>query len=339
MSFDHFLGTSREALSGIGFGGPAVLAPMSGVTDVAFRRIAARFGAGLVVTEMVASHALVRSDAEARLRSEGEGIRPHVVQLVGREPGSMAEAARLAEGSGADVIDINFGCPAKRVVGGLGGSVLMREPDLAIRIAAAIVAAVQVPVTAKMRLGWDGDSLNAADLARDLAAAGIRTVTVHGRTRQQFYAGQADWRAIGRVVDAVSIPVIANGDVLTEADARRCLAQSGAAAVMMGRAALGQPWIVGEIASALDGTARPPIGWAARGGAAIEHYEALLGLYGREIGLRHARKHLAAYADQAAKAGFGLSERERQEIVTTRDPGRVMALLDGLYAAPLRRAA
>jgi tRNA-dihydrouridine synthase B len=323
----------------IGGVAPALLAPMSGVTDLVFRRLAARFGAGLVVTEMVASQALVRSDAEAALRMAGEGLRPHAVQLVGRDPTSMADAARIAVWAGADLIDINFGCPAKRVVGGLGGSALMREPDLAVAIAAAIVEAVDVPVTAKMRLGWDATSLDAPALASRLAAVGVVAVTVHGRTRQQFYDGTADWDAIRAVVDAVAIPVVANGDVTNLADARTCLERSGAAAVMIGRGALGQPWIVGEIGAALGGRLPWAPSWAERAAAAVEHYEGLLSLYGRSVGIRHARKHLAAYADRAGESGFGLPTGEREELVRSDDPARVTSLLARLYDAPLRRAA
>ncbi|MBV9076216.1 MAG: tRNA dihydrouridine synthase DusB [Methylobacteriaceae bacterium] len=319
--------------------GSALLAPMSGVTDVAFRRIAARFGAGLVVTEMVGSHSLVRGQAEAELRAEGAGLDPHVVQLVGREPATMAEAARIAEGAGASVIDLNFGCPAKRVTGGLAGSALMREPERALAIVATVVAAVRVPVTVKMRLGWDGASLNAAELAARAEEIGAQGVTVHGRTRQQFYDGRADWAAIAPVVAAVSVPVVANGDVVSLATARTCLAGSGAAAVMIGRAALGQPWLVGEVAAGLEGRAPPRPTPAEKAEAAAEHYEALLTLYGREVGRRHARKHLAAYADRATQAGYGLPPCQRRELVTSDDPNRVTSLLRSLYAEPARAAA
>src|SRR5918993_125405 len=236
--------------------GAAWLAPLSGVTDAGFRRIARRFGAGAVVSGMVASDQLVAGSEEARLRAEGDGIAPHIVQLAGCAPAWMAEAARLAAGSGADVIDINMGCPAKRVVGGFAGSALMRDLDAAERLIAATVRAVSVPVTVKMRLGWDDGSRNAADLARRAASVGVRAVTVHGRTRRQLYKGQADWPAIAEVVRAVRIPVIANGDIRSLADARRCLAVSGAAGVMIGRAAIGRPWLVGAIAAALAGGRR-----------------------------------------------------------------------------------
>lgn len=318
---------------------PVVLAPMSGITDVAFRRIALRFGADLVVSEMVAAHGLVRGDEEARLRSEGQGVSPHVVQLAGRDAGWMAEAARLAQGAGADVVDLNFGCPAKKVTGGSAGSALMREPLLALRIVEAVVAAVTVPVTVKMRLGWDHGCLNAPDIAARAADLGIRSVTVHGRTRQQFYTGSADWRAIAAVVRACPVPVIANGDIGDEAGARAALAQSGAAGVMLGRATLGQPWLAGRIARALDGAAPSEPGPEAKRDAAIEHYEGMLSLYGRRMGVRHARKHLAAYADRAGEEGRGLGPEDRAELVTTDEPGRVLSLLARLGEAPIRMAA
>jgi tRNA-dihydrouridine synthase B len=288
---------------------------------------------------MVAAHGLIGRSAEARLRSEGHGIFPHVVQLVGRDPVAMGEGARLAEASGADVIDINFGCPAKKVVGGSCGSALMREPSLALAIVTAVIAAVTVPVTVKMRLGWDDRSLNAAALVRSVAGAGACAVTVHGRTRQQFYSGRADWAAVRGAVDAASLPVIVNGDVDGVESARAALSASGAAAVMIGRAALGQPWLIGEVAGALDGIPYRAPSVSQRAEAALEHYEALLGLYGREVGLRHARKHLAGYADRAAEAGFGLPAVERGELVTGTDTTRVAAILARIYDEPMRRAA
>lgn len=319
--------------------GGAWLAPMSGVTDVVFRRIAARMGAGLVVTEMVACEPLVAGSPEASLRAAGEGIGLHVVQLVGRDPQAMAEAARIAEGAGAGIVDINFGCPAKKVVGGRGGSSMMREPELARSIVAAVVAAVACPVTVKMRLGWDSTSLNAVDMARDAVAVGARAVTIHGRTRQQFYEGRADWDAIRPVVDAVDVPVMANGDVGSIEDSRACLAASGAAGVMIGRAALGRPWLVGQVAAALGGRAVVEPSPAEKVEAAIEHYEGLLSIYGLAMGLRHARKHLAAYADEALRFGCGLPPDERAALVTTTDPAIVLRSLARLYGDPARMAA
>lgn len=319
--------------------GRAVLAPLSGVTDVVFRRIARRFGAGLVVSEMVASDELVRGSQEAVLRAEGAGVTPHVVQLAGCEPSWMGEAARVAEAAGAHVIDINMGCPAKRVTGGYAGSALMRDLDHACRIIAATLAAATVPVTVKMRLGWDHSSLNAPDLARRARDLGVAAVTVHGRTRQQFYKGSADWAAIRRVREAFEGPLIANGDVGSAADARRCLALSGADAVMVGRAALGRPWLVGQVAGALAGRTVPDPSPDAMAGAAIEHYEGLLALYGEEVGIRHARKHLAAYADVAAAAGFAVDAEDRRRLVTAEEPAPVVRLLRRIFARPERKAA
>lgn len=333
--FDHLLSSF-----GISAGRtPVIVAPMSGITDVAFRRIALRFGADLVVSEMVAAHGLVRGEEEARLRSEGVGVSPHIVQLAGREPSWMAEAARLAEGAGAAIVDINLGCPAKKVTGGLAGSALMREPDLALRIIGHVVAAVRVPVTVKMRLGWDGRCLNAPEIAARAADLGVSLVTVHGRTRQQFYKGNADWCAIAATVGDCTAPVIANGDIVDEASATAALARSGAAGVMMGRALLGQPWLAGRVSRALNRQAPIEPTRTVRIEAAIEHYEGMLGLYGIRMGVRHARKHLAAYADHAGEGGFGLPPALRAELVTTDDPARVVSLLGRLAEAPVRMAA
>jgi tRNA-dihydrouridine synthase B len=306
---------------------------------VVFRRIARRWGAGLVVSEMVASDELVRGSAEARLRAEGEGIEPHVVQLAGCDPRWMGEAVRVAQGAGARIIDINMGCPAKRVIGGYAGSALMRDLDQACRIIEATVAAASVPVTVKMRLGWDHACLNAPELARRAASRGVCAVTVHGRTRQQFYEGSADWTAIAATAACVACPVIANGDVGSVEDARRCLFLSGASAVMIGRAAVGRPWLVGQIAAALQGSVVPDPSPEVRAAVAIEHYEGLLALYGRPTGIRHARKHLAAYADVAAAAGFAFHPTDRRTLVTSEDPAQVVRLLRRLYGEPCREAA
>ncbi|MDJ1156829.1 tRNA dihydrouridine synthase DusB [Chelatococcus sp. SYSU_G07232] len=312
--------------------GRAFLAPMSGVTDVGFRRLARRFGASLVVSEMVASEELARGSAEAALRAEGAGVTPHVVQLAGCDARWMSEAARVAEASGAAVVDINMGCPAKRVTGGWSGSALMRDLDHAMTLVTATVGAVKVPVTLKMRLGWDEGSLNAPELARRAQEAGVAMVTVHGRTRQQFYKGTADWTAVAKVRAAVSIPLVVNGDIGDAATARDALSQSGADAVMVGRATLGRPWLAGQIARALDG-AEPGSGPACeeRAAAAVEHYETLLSLYGLRIGLRHARKHLAAYAEDAMALGSAAARANRARLVTSEDPKEVIGLLARLY--------
>jgi tRNA-dihydrouridine synthase B len=339
MKTDQNLGEYGFRIGPIEVGTKAVLAPLSGVTDAAFRRVVKRLGAGLVVSEMVASDELVQGSSEARLRAEGSGIEPHVVQLAGCDPRWMSEAARVAEASGARIIDINMGCPAKRVIGGYAGSALMRDLDHAARLIEATVEAASVPVTVKMRLGWDHQSINAPLLARRARDLGVGAVTVHGRTRQQFYKGAADWAAIAAVAEAVDIPVIANGDVATVGDARRCLEASRASAVMIGRAAVGRPWLVAQIGAALQGRTLAPPEPDVRADLAVEHYEGLLSLYGSETGIRHARKHLAAYAEGALEDGFDVSPEARRSLVTSEDPATVIALLRGLYARQARKAA
>ncbi|GAB4524740.1 MAG: tRNA dihydrouridine synthase DusB [Amphiplicatus sp.] len=322
-------------------------APMSGVSDRAFRRAAARAGAGLVVSEMVASRELARARPDVVRRAEGDpAVRPFVIQLAGRDPHWMAEGARLAEAAGADIIDINMGCPARQVTGQLCGSALMREPDLALRLVEATVEATARPVTLKMRLGWDWDCLNAPQIARRAESAGVRMLTVHGRTRNQFYKGAANWRAIRAVKDAVSIPVLANGDIVDLGSARRALEESGADGLMVGRAAIGRPWLPGAIACALAAgadrlKAPSPDEQLA---IAIAHYDDMLALYGEPLGVRMARKHLAACVDHAPVAVDPACRRAaRAAICTLSSPTRVRealrAVFDGETEAVVRLAA
>ncbi|ANM10483.1 tRNA-dihydrouridine synthase [Rhizobium sp. N541] len=295
-----------------------VLAPMSGVTDMPFRELAWRFGAGLVVTEMVASRELVNDTAESWSRLTAAGFRPHMVQLAGREAHWMAEAAKIAADHGADIIDINMGCPAKKVIGGYSGSALMRDPDHALGLIEATVKAVDIPVTLKMRLGWDENSINAPEIARRAEAAGIQLVTIHGRTRMQFYEGRADWDAIRPVREEISIPLIANGDVETAEDAQEILRRSGADAVMIGRGCQGRPWHAGVLAGATE----PPRHEIAD--IAVEHYTMMLDFYGEAVATRHARKHLGWYLERFAP---DLAGGDKAAIMTSRDPREVAARL------------
>jgi len=306
---------------------------MSGVTDLGMRRLALRFGASLAVTEMVAADQYARGDAANRLKAEGAGIDLHVVQIAGCDPYAMAEAARLAQDMGAAMIDINMGCPAKKVTNGYAGSHLMRDLGLALALIRATVGAARIPVTLKMRLGWDDGSMNAPELGKIAESEGIAMLTVHGRTRRQFYAGKADWAAIRTVKQSVAIPVVANGDCASVADAVSMLAQSGADAVMIGRSAIGRPWFVGDVAHYLaQGGARAKPALAARKDAVVEHYETLLEIFGASQGLRHARKHLAAYADWSdAPDRTAL----RRRLVTCECPNAVKSALRELFEQPL----
>ena len=284
---------------------PVLLAPLAGITDLPFRKLVSSFGAGLVVSEMVASQEVVEAKPLARARAElGFGDGATSVQLAGREAYWMAEAARYVEAQGARVIDINMGCPAKKVTNGYSGSALMRDLDHALTLIDAVVAAVKVPVTLKTRLGWDDAVLNAPDLARRAEEAGIAMITIHGRTRCQFYTGAADWQAIRAVKDAVTIPVIANGDIVDEGTARAALAASGADGVMVGRGAQGAPWRLAQIGAALFGTPAPvvPTGEDLRD-VVIGHYQDMLEFYGVDLGVKVARKHLGWYLEEAGLVG------------------------------------
>ncbi|MGF1658647.1 MAG: tRNA dihydrouridine synthase DusB [Rubrimonas sp.] len=316
---------------------PVLLAPMAGITDAPFRRLVARFGAGLVVSEMVASREIVEAHKGARARAEigGTGGVPTSVQIAGREARWMAEAARIAEARGADLIDINMGCPAKKVTGGWSGAALMRAPDHALSLIEAVVKAVRVPVTLKMRLGWDADEITAPDLARRAEEAGVAMIAVHGRTRAQFYKGRADWAAIAQVRRAVSVPLVANGDVTDAASAQAALAASGADAVMVGRGAQGAPWVPARIAAALEGRAFAEPGLAARRDLILEHREAMLGFYGRELGVRVARKHLVWALERIP----GMQATARAVVRLDAPEAVAGALRDGFAAAMDERAA
>lgn len=314
---------------------PVFLAPMAGITDLPFRRAVARHsagGVGLVVSEMVASTEMVtpRPSTRAAVRAKAlvEGGVPVSVQIAGREAGAMAETARIVAGMGAGIVDINMGCPARKVTGGLSGAALMRDLDHALGLIDAVVGAVDLPVTLKMRLGWDGGCLNAPDLARRARDAGVRMVTVHGRTREQFYTGSADWSAIRAVRDAVpDLPLVANGDVVDEASARAALDRSGADAVMVGRGAQGAPWRLAQISARLHGTPAPEVPrGAALADAIAAHHDDILSHYGRDLGLRVARKHLGWYAE-AAGAGEG-----RRTLMSAASAAEVHAAISAVFS-------
>jgi nifR3 family TIM-barrel protein len=297
---------------------PVFLAPMSGVTDAPFRRQADRFGAPAVVTEMVAGAELARKATEfVRRAAPHNGSGPFIVQLAGREPHWMRTGAELATAAGADIIDINMGCPAKRVTGGQSGCALMREPDLARQLIAATVAGTSRPVTVKMRLGWDDSSLNAPEIARIAEGEGARLITVHGRTRQQLYAGHADWSRIAAVVEAIGLPVIANGDIEDEASARTAMEKSGAAGVMIGRGAEGRPWRPAQIANAIFGASYAEPTPEQKLLSILDQVAASTELYGERLGVRVVRKHVAAFIDAWCE-DYGLPSLAEERIALCR---------------------
>ncbi|MFZ4690180.1 MAG: tRNA dihydrouridine synthase DusB [Polymorphobacter sp.] len=315
---------------------PVILAPMTGVTDRPFRTLVKRYGAGLTVTEMIASEAMIRETRQSLQKAAWDpSEEPVSMQLAGCDPQRMAEAAKLNEGMGAAIIDINMGCPVKKVVNGHAGSALMREPELAARLIEATVKAVKVPVTLKMRMGWDHASLNAPELARVAEDLGVQLITVHGRTRCQLYSGTADWNFIAKVKNAVKVPVIANGDICSIDDAKTALAQSGADGVMIGRGAYGKPWLIAQVMAALTGRPVPADPTLAEQHALVtEHYHMMLDLYGGHIAVNLARKHLGWYTK-----GLHDSGSFRNAVNQLLDPVDVLSMVDRFFDGQMQHQA
>jgi tRNA-dihydrouridine synthase B len=314
---------------------PVILAPMTGVSDLPFRKLVKRYGAGLTVSEMIASQAAIRETRQSLQKALWDPSEdPVSLQLAGCSPVEMAEAARLNEQRGAAIIDINMGCPVKKVVNGDAGSALMRDLPLAAAIIEATVKAVKVPVTVKMRMGWCHDSLNAPELARIAQDVGAQMVTVHGRTRNQMYKGSADWRFVRSVKEAVTLPVIVNGDICTREDAREALAQSGADGLMIGRGAYGRPWLLGQVMADIAGGERPDPSMDEQLAMILEQYDAMQSMYGTVTGVNLARKHIGWYTK-----GLHGSAEFRQKVNTVDDPKLVVAMLRDFYAPWLSKAA
>lgn len=326
-------------IGSVAINGRAILAPMSGVTDFPFRSLAHHWGAPLVVSEMVASEALMLEDIPTTRRAIGgrtntndtDSLSPFVIQLAGRQALPMREAAKRAEQLGADIIDINMGCPARQVTKGLSGSALMRDLDHAIELITAVVEAVTVPVTLKMRLGWDDASINAPTLAKKAEAVGVEGFTVHGRTRQQFYKGKANWQRVREVKQATTKPLFVNGDIKTIADAKEALKQSGADGVMIGRGAYGAPWLPASISRQLAGEPANEPGTAERRDGIISHYEHMLSHYGQEFGVKAARKHLGWYVETHEKDPATI-KKWRRILCTNDNPKEVIANINLFFA-------